>query len=1100
MTVMAAVAALAMAASGTTAAAMPPGARGDASPPTRSGDEHVVEADRQITLITGDVVRLDHRGRVAKVSQAKGRESVPFQTFSAKGHTYVLPTDVGGLIASGRLDMRLFDVTELSRPEYRQLVGDGVPLLVSYSGAERRTVARAGGAKVRAEIATTGSEALTVPGAAASRVWTSLTDGPGRRPRLAAGVRSIRLDGLVKASLDVSVKQIGAPEAWRAGYDGAGVKVAVLDTGVDTRHADLATQVVAEKNFTSAPDAADHNGHGTHVASILAGTGAASHGTYRGVAPGAELISGKVLDNYGRGTESSIMAGMEWAVEQGATIVNLSLGGSDTQGTDPLEETVNRLSDRALFVIAAGNAGPGAMTVGTPGSADAALTVGAVDKQDVLADMSSRGPRLDGAIKPDLTAPGVDITAAAADGSLVDQSGVPHPAPGYLTLSGTSMATPHVAGAAALLAQRHPDWSPDLLKEALVGSAQPGPYSAVEQGSGRVDVAHAITQSIAARPASLSFDRPGWPHGDDQPVTKTLTYRNTGTTAVTLDLAATADGPAGAPVPDGFFTLGTRRLTVPAGGTASVDVTANPRLAGSTEGVFSLAVTATGDGQTVRTAGGVQIEGEMYNLRMKATARDGSAPDEDTWKAWIYDLTGNRFYPVTSDDGTLELRLHAGDYTILGEVITLDEEGVAYVGEDWMVAPRLSLTKDTSLAFDARQAKPLDVTVQDPAATLQSGSVNIIPHDISGLPIALSTFPMAQGIRLQQVGPEPKPGTVTSTLLLDLAHGDTNYLLADELKDAFFTGYRHHAKAKELARLTIRQGTTMTPRWGAIVSEPEYRTPPAAISTDLPHTTTLYLQGGIEWKHTFEQQAVRDTEARYRLPARKYRAGRAYTETFNTGVFGPALDTDTGAGPATGLVRDGDRLTGAVHPFTDGAGHDGESVYDGESATTTLFRDGVEYATLPGVLDETAFDLPPGKARYRLVTTVSRARSAVSTVGTEVSWSAEFSSGHTARPTPLPASVVRYRPELGLDSTAPAGARQTVPLTVQGSAAGHRLGSLTVYVSFDRGAHWSRTAVRHGKVTVLNPAAGESVSFKAEFTDRQGNAFSQTILDAYRTR
>jgi len=182
------------------------------------------------------------------------------------------------------------------------------------------------------------------------------------------------IDGVRKASLDKSVPQIGAPVAWAKGYTGKGIKVAVLDTGVDTTHPDLKTQVTAAKNFTSARDTSDHFGHGTHVASIIAGTGAKSGGKYKGVAPGARILNGKVLDDDGTGDDSSIIAGMEWAAQQGADIVNLSLGGADTPGVDPLEAEVNKLSEQKgiLFAIAAGNEGEGGdSTIDSPGSAAA---------------------------------------------------------------------------------------------------------------------------------------------------------------------------------------------------------------------------------------------------------------------------------------------------------------------------------------------------------------------------------------------------------------------------------------------------------------------------------------------------------------------------------------------------------------------------------------------------------------------------------------------------------------------------------------------------------------------------------------------------------
>src|SRR5690606_31746218 len=269
---------------------------------------------------------------------------------------------------------------------------------------------------------------------------------------------------------------------------------------------------------------------------------------------------------------SGSLAGMPGAGDQGADVVNLSLGGFDTEELDPLEQAVENLTAQfgVLFVIAAGNDGSD-RSINSPGSADSALTVGAVDKSDELAGFSSRGPRIDGALKPDLTAPGVQIVAANSSTGFLGQPGEP-----YLTLDGTSMATPHVAGAAAILRQQHPDWSPARVKAALMGSAAPHPaLSPYAQGAGRLDVARAIDQTVAADPPSVSFDLAVWPHEDDDPQTATVTYCNDGPADVTLSLELSTIGPDGGPAPDGFFAVSDTSVTVPAGGTAQVSITAD---------------------------------------------------------------------------------------------------------------------------------------------------------------------------------------------------------------------------------------------------------------------------------------------------------------------------------------------------------------------------------------------------------------------------------------------------------------------------------------------------------------------------------------------
>ncbi|NUR26255.1 MAG: S8 family serine peptidase, partial [Catenulispora sp.] len=400
----------------------------------------------KITLVTGDVVTVttltDGTQTASVVRPAAATGGVRVQ--KVKDDLYVLPDEALPLLAADKLDSRLFDVSDLIEMGYDDTKSASVPMIATFVTPKTRTAAAPAapkGSKVTRRFATIGGAALSADKKQARTFWTSVAPRPESRT-FAEGVAKIWLDGRAKVNLKDSVPQIGAPEAWAAGYDGKGVKVAVLDTGVDATHPDLATQVDDKVSFVPGEDTSDLNGHGTHVASTIVGTGAASGGVYKGVAPGADLIVGKVLSNEGWGDDSWILAGMEWAAQSGASIVSMSLGEDHpSDGQDPLSLTVDALSEQygTLFVIAAGNSGP--ETIGSPGSAADALTVGAVDKQDSLAYFSATGPLMStGAIKPDIVAPGVDITAARSQ----QQS----PAEGdgyYWSISGSSMATPHVS-------------------------------------------------------------------------------------------------------------------------------------------------------------------------------------------------------------------------------------------------------------------------------------------------------------------------------------------------------------------------------------------------------------------------------------------------------------------------------------------------------------------------------------------------------------------------------------------------------------------------------------------------------------------------------
>ncbi len=238
-----------------------------------------------VTLISGDqVVMLDETH--VSVRPGAGREGVFFSTHTMDGHTFVVPSDARRLVSTGQLDRRLFDVTTLMEFGYDDAHRDSVPVIVTGPAAPRA-------ARVTRELPSINGVALAAD--KTGTTWEALT--------AAAGVTRVWLDGKRRATLDRSAAQIGAPAAWDAGLTGVGVTVAVLDTGVDQTHPDLAGREIAERNFSAAPDNVDRVGHGTHVASIAAGNGAKSGGKFRGIADGASVLDGKVLDDNGSGTE-----------------------------------------------------------------------------------------------------------------------------------------------------------------------------------------------------------------------------------------------------------------------------------------------------------------------------------------------------------------------------------------------------------------------------------------------------------------------------------------------------------------------------------------------------------------------------------------------------------------------------------------------------------------------------------------------------------------------------------------------------------------------------------------------------------------------------
>lgn len=328
--------------------------------------------------------------------------------------------------------------------------------------------------------------------------------------------------------------RVNAKPLWDRGINGTGVVVAVLDSGIDKNHPDLAGKVVGEVNFVDSERTTDDLlGHGTTVAGIIAGSGTASGGEYVGVAPGASLLNVRVIDSKGSGQISDIIAGIDWAIDNDADILTMSLGGLNLgESNPPISMAADNAMDAGTVVcVAAGNLDERLLLlmlvassvslggVESPGDGVKVITVGATDCDDRIAAFSGSGPLRDGRYKPSLVAPGVSVVSTVPlkldiEGKIDNY---------YARASGTSLSTPVVAGVAALLLQADPSLTPAGVKAALtrgakkLSNSQDEEYEAYYQGAGLVDAERSfellgVDRLCNALPDRWSGGR--WVYGD----------------------------------------------------------------------------------------------------------------------------------------------------------------------------------------------------------------------------------------------------------------------------------------------------------------------------------------------------------------------------------------------------------------------------------------------------------------------------------------------------------------------------------------------------------------------------------------------------------
>ncbi|MER7004879.1 S8 family serine peptidase [Dactylosporangium sp. NPDC000555] len=1062
------------------------------SPPAHAAGAAPATRTSVVTLVTGDQVLLGERGEVS-VRAGAGRERVAFATSTERGHLIVVPGDAIGLVGSGRVDRRLFDVTALREAEYDDRHAADLPLIVQYGASLSVPAAPAASRKVRS-LSGARADALRAPKRTAVDFWRRLAGGG----ELNGGVARLWLDGRRRLDLDVTVPQIGAPKVWQDGYTGGGVTVAVLDSGIDATHPDLAGQVIAAQDFTGSGVVGDPIGHGTHVAATVAGTGAASDGRYRGVAPGAKLLDGRVCELTGC-QESAILAGMQWAAERGARVVNISLGHADTEGVDPLEDAVNRLSAQhnMLFVVAAGNGGKINAPVSSPGTADAALSVGAVDKSDRLAEISSRGPRPgDGAIKPDVTAPGIDVVAARSSTGMI---GVPV-GERYVRLSGTSMATPHAAGAASLLMSVHPDWPASRVKAALTGSAVPlDGVSPLAQGSGRIDVAKAAAAAVTSEPVSVGLGTQAWPHGDDPNLTRTVTYHNTGQQPVTLALTADVSGPTGQPAPAGMFTLTATELTVPAGGDATVTLTVNTSLAGAPDGWYTGRINATGGGATVTTPLAVEREPEAYNVTLRYVGRDGRPTGLYQVSIASYETT-SVVHPHDAS-GTMTVRLPAGHYVLSSWILEADGS------ESLLVQPWLDLTHaDAAVTLDARTAKPIGMTVPSASARMMMGVVQYYAAD-GGIQGGMNAASF-DGLYVGNVGAPAPEGRFAATITAhfaapgpagNFADSPYRYNAAFTRNGRMFDGFNRRLKAGDFVAVTQRDlqpgdanraTLAVSSAPGSMLGPWSYDGPlmvvPGAARAEYFTTGDVrWLQNYVRLRVVGEDRTQRSSEY---LSWQPVEAGEM---RWGAPVLGPAMPVNR----LPGATRHGDRMLIGVELYAPGLPNAGGGM-PVTAARTALYRDGALLAQsdLPGVLNAI---VPGAAAGYRLEVHATQDATPYSTsIDAVWTFSSATPPADSRLGVPLSLLAVRFGPR--------SERRSELPVWVEWQRPdGAVVRQLSVDFSYDDGAHWQRAnlaARADGWVARMPAGTGTGyVSLRTRAVDSHGNGVEETIIRAYRT-
>ena len=457
-----------------------------------------------------------------------------------------------------------------------------------------------------------------------------------------SGLVAVYPDFKMSAMGGENIRQVEADQVWTlsdsygVSVRGSGIVVAVIDTGVDYTHPDLgggfgpAYKVIGGYDFSNNDaDPRDDHGHGTHVAGIIAASGGSS-----GVAPEAKILAYKVLGRDGSGSTSNVIAGIEAAMDPNsdgntidhADIISMSLGGPGEIG-DPMCLAVERAVDAGIVVVvAAGNSGPTFGTVASPGLEPKVITVGAIDSIGNIASFSSRGTSSDTLIKPEISAPGVNVVSTVPfSGTMLSSS------TGYMALSGTSMATPHVSGVAALLVQLHPDWTPEQVKSAMISGSKTMDEPLWHAGAGALWAPSAAATDVFASEPIVSY---GSANNSNHEV-QILNQGPSSTFAIaSIDWHSMwYNGSSSGPYWTNSSTVTPASVTVSAGGTASFQISVTIPSPSSPEGYFEGAIHVKDSVRDVRIPFGFMV---LSKLSIHVLNRLGNEISDPRGEVLVY--------------------------------------------------------------------------------------------------------------------------------------------------------------------------------------------------------------------------------------------------------------------------------------------------------------------------------------------------------------------------------------------------------------------------------------------------------------------------------